>query len=168
MPRDLVYTVMYEHDPVALERRISGFKTKKHKGNLTRHGPNWVHSLDCHDKLMGFQNNTFPIAVYGCLDTCSQKVLWINVWSSNSHPKLIGCFYFDYLYEHRTIASKLRLDKGTETDIMATMHAYIHQVHGDLQPEEPVIYGLQAVARTLIGGVYIHIFLFCPTDFFSN
>ena len=26
----------------------------------------------------------------------------------------------------------------------------------------------RAVARTLIGGVYIHIFMFCPTDFFSN
>ena len=26
----------------------------------------------------------------------------------------------------------------------------------------------RAVARTLIGGVYIHIFMFCPTSFFSN
>ena len=25
---------------------------------------------------------------------------------------------------------------------------------------------VRAVARTLIGGVYIHIFGFCPTDFF--
>ena len=27
---------------------------------------------------------------------------------------------------------------------------------------------LRAPARTLIGGVYIHIFMFCPADFFSN
>ena len=26
----------------------------------------------------------------------------------------------------------------------------------------------RAVARTLIGGVHIHIFMFCPTSFFSN
>ena len=26
----------------------------------------------------------------------------------------------------------------------------------------------RAVARTLIGGVFIHIFMFCPTSFFSN
>ena len=95
VPRDLVYAVMYEQDPIALERRAPGFKTKKEKGNFTTHGPNWVHSLDGHDKLMGFQNSTFPIAVYGCLDTCSRKVLWIKVWASNSHPKLIGRFYLD-------------------------------------------------------------------------
>ena len=28
------------------------------------------------------------------------------------------------------------------------------------------LYILRAVARTLIGWVYIHIFEFCPTDFF--
>ena len=27
---------------------------------------------------------------------------------------------------------------------------------------------VRTVARTLIGGVYIHIFMFCPTSFFSN
>ena len=27
---------------------------------------------------------------------------------------------------------------------------------------------VRAVARTLIGGVYIHIFMFCRTSFFSN
>ena len=32
-------------------------------------GPNWVHSLDGHDKLMGYQNSTFPLAIYGCLDS---------------------------------------------------------------------------------------------------
>ena len=74
-------------------------------------------------------------------DACSRKVLWIKVWASNSHPKLIGRFYLDYLYEHRTIASRLRLDKGTETGTMATMHTYIRQEHGDMQPEETVIYG---------------------------
>ena len=26
----------------------------------------------------------------------------------------------------------------------------------------------RAVAKTLIGGVHIHIFMFCPTSFFTN
>ena len=29
-------------------------------------------------------------------------------------------------------------------------------------------YVIRAVARALIGGVYIHIFVLCPTNFFSN
>ena len=34
----------------------------------------------------------------------------------------------------------------------------------------PLLCLIRAVARTLIGGggVHIHIFMFCPTDFFSN
>ena len=38
---------------------------KKKKGHVTTRGKNWVHSLDGHDQLIGYQNNTFPIAVYG-------------------------------------------------------------------------------------------------------
>ena len=141
VPRDLVHDVMFQLDPEGLECRAPGFKTKKKKGNFTSPGPNFVHSLDGHDKLMGFQNSTYPIAVYGCLDTCSRKVLWVKVWRSNSDPKLIGRFYLEYLYEQRTIASMLRVDKGTETGVMATMHAYLRQQHGDMDAGETVIFG---------------------------
>ena len=71
--------------------------------------------FDGHDKLMGYQNSTFPIAIYGCIDTCSRKILWEKVWSSNSDPNLVGQFYLEYLYKTRWIASRLRLDKGSET-----------------------------------------------------
>jgi hypothetical protein len=64
---------MFELDPEGLECRAPGFKTEKKKGKFTSLGPNFVHSLDGHDKLMGFENSTYPIAVYGCLDTCSRK-----------------------------------------------------------------------------------------------
>ena len=42
--------------------------------------------------------------------------------------------------------------------------------HTRLQNYKTYIVLNRAVARTLIGrrGVYIHIFMFCPTDFFSN
>ena len=141
VPRDLVYAVMYNVDPDALAERAPQFKKKKAKGNFTSRGPNWVHSLDGHDKLMGYQNSTFPVAVYGCMDTCSRKMLWAKVWVSNSNPDVIGRFYLEYLYKTRTIASKLRLDKGTETGVMATMHAFLRQHHGDMDPVETVMYG---------------------------
>ena len=75
---DLVYTVMYDVDPDALAENI--LRRRKAKGNFASRGPNWVHSLDGHDKLIGYQNSTLPIAVYGCIDTCSQKMLWVKVW----------------------------------------------------------------------------------------
>ena len=140
IPRDLVYDVMFQLDPHGLEGRTPGVKAKK-KGNFTSPGPNFLHSLDGHDKLMGFQNSTFPIAIYGCLDSCSRKVLWVKVWMSNSDPKLIGRFYLEYLYEHGSMASILRVDKGTETGVMATMHAYLRQQHGDMDAGETVLFG---------------------------
>ena len=52
VPRDLVYAVMTDIDP--------DIKQKKRKKNFISAGPNWVVSIDGHDKLMGYQNSTFP------------------------------------------------------------------------------------------------------------
>ena len=70
VPRDLVNAVMYDLDADALEeRQPCTSKGKRKRGQFVTHGVNWTWSLEGHDKLMGFQNYTFPIAVYGCYDT---------------------------------------------------------------------------------------------------
>jgi hypothetical protein len=35
----------------------------------------------------------------------------------------------------------LRLDKGTETVVITTMHAFLRQHHGDMDPNSTIIYG---------------------------
>ena len=100
------------------------------KGNFATRGTKWVHSLDGHAKLIGYQRDTFPIAIYGCIDTASQKLLWIKVWTSNSNPDLVGRWYFEHLYESRILARVLRIDKGTETGNLATIHAFLRQKYG--------------------------------------
>ena len=134
---------MAELDPEGLEQRggVGLKKNNRGKGNFTTKGPNWVYSLDGHDKLMGYQNSTFPLAVYGCIHSASRKLLWLRIWVSNSNPKIIGRWYFDYLYESRVMPSIMRLDKGTETGTMATMHAFLRRNHGDMDSSETVIYG---------------------------
>ncbi|KAJ7384822.1 hypothetical protein OS493_019499 [Desmophyllum pertusum] len=102
-------------------------KEKKRKGHFISKGTDLVHFLDGHDKLMSYQNSTFPLAVYGCIDTCSRKVLWPKVWTSNSDSNIIGRFYLVYLFKNRTIASMQRMDKGTETEVISTMHAFLRQ-----------------------------------------
>ena len=84
--RDQVYDVMTDLDAEGLEAR----------GGIGGKGSNWVHSLDGHDKLMGYQNSTFPLAIYGFLDTESRKRLWLRVWTSNCNPKVVGRWYLDY------------------------------------------------------------------------
>ena len=68
----------------------------------------------------------------------------MKVWISNRNPNLIWCFFLECLFKTRRVASKLRLDRGTETGGMATMHAYLPQQHSvmeDFHVMDMVIYG---------------------------
>ena len=58
-------------------------------------------SLDGHDKLCGFQNSMFPLCIYGGQDTFSGRINFLRIWTSNNDSKIIGKFYFDYLFESR-------------------------------------------------------------------
>jgi hypothetical protein len=69
-------------------------------------------------------------------------MLWLRAWTSNSDPQIIGLWYLEYLFESRVMASIIRLDKGTETGTMATIHAFLRNKHDDdMDPEDTVVYG---------------------------
>ena len=61
--------------------------------------------MPCKQGLSGYQNWTFPLGIYGCMDTFSRKVLFLYV-----------C-YLQFLYETETFPTHLRLDRGTEDDL---------------------------------------------------
>ena len=117
--RDQVYAAMTYVHPEGLENRKPMLKKKKTKITFSSVGSNWVLSMDGHDKLIGYQNSTFPLAVYGCMDTASRKLLFIWVWTSSNNSVYPARWYFQDLYE-----SKMRIDKGSETTIMVTMQAF--------------------------------------------
>ena len=146
-------------DPEGLESRAVGVKNKKKKQPFRTRGPNWVHSVYGHNKLMGFQNDTFPLAIYGSIDTARRKLLWLRVWTNNREPRLIGRWYLEYLYENKVIPSYLRMDRGTETGVMATMHAFLRQHHGDIDPTETVIYGPSTANQVSVCGGVLYNFL---------
>ena len=123
--RDQLYAAMTDVHPEELENRKPILKKKKTKSTFSSVGSNWVLLLmDGDDKLMGCQNSTFPLAVYGCMDTASRKLLFIRDWTSNNNPVYPACWYFEYLYESKTLPDHIRIDKGLETTIMATMQAF--------------------------------------------
>ena len=119
--RDQVYVVMTDEDPEGLEKRKPILKKKKMKSTSTSVVPNWVLFMDGHNKLMGYQNSTFSLAVYGCIDTASRKLLFIRAWTSNNNPVYPERWYLDYLYEAKTFPDHIRIHKGSETTIMATI-----------------------------------------------
>ena len=98
-------------------------QTRSETGSFPPRIVTWSHSFDEHETLMGYQNSTFPLAIYGCIDTTSRKILWLKIWASNSDPQLIGHWYLEYVFESKVIASFMRLVKGTETGTIVTMHA---------------------------------------------
>ena len=81
VPRDAVYAAMTEVDPMGLAGRTPAFKKKPKKGHYSSVGPCWLYSLDGHDKLMGYQNSTFPLAIYGCMcvSTCACGNIFVFV-----------------------------------------------------------------------------------------
>ena len=123
VPRNLVHAVMFDLDPEGLEARCPTVKKAKTKGHFSTKGTNWVHSMNGHDKLMGYQNSTFPLAIYGSIDTASRKILWLKIWTGNSDPKRIAHWYLEHWYEKRTITSHIGIDRESETGIMVTMHS---------------------------------------------
>ena len=145
VPRDLVYAAMTDLDSDGLKMRQPGNKKPKEKGTFVSAGPNWVMSLDGHDKLMGFQNNTFLIAIYGAIDTASRKLLWIKVWVTNRIPELVAQWHFEFLYETRVMPNYIRIDKGSETGTFATMYCFLRRQHSNVETDEEavktVIYG---------------------------
>ena len=136
---------MYDIDPDALAE--NNLRRRKTKGNFTSRGPNWVHSLDGHDKLIGYQNSTLPIAVYGCIDTCSQKMFWAK--------------FCVYLYKARTTASKLRLDKGSETVSFNVLLSRQHNGDMLMDAVKTVMYGPSSSNQVCV------LFL-CDAVFFSH
>ena len=47
------------------------------------------------------------------------------------------------------------MDRATETGVMATMHAFVRKLHGDMDPAETVIYGpstANQVSRNFVSG----------------
>lgn len=160
VPRDLVYNVMTLKTPALLEARLPPFKRAnkvKRAGHFTTRGVYWFHSLDGHDKLMGFRNSTFPLAIYGCIDTASRKLLWIRCWTSNSDPRLPARWYIEHLLEEKTIASNIRLDKGTETGKLATIHAYLRGLNENSlnDPTSTVYYGPSTSNQVLLFQVFL-------------
>lgn len=142
IPRALVHDLMFDLDPAGLAARAPGAKKKKPKGHFVTLGPNWTYSLDGHDKMMGYQSSTFPLAIYGCIDTASRKLIWLKIWNTNSNPILVGKWYLEALLENGILPNYIRLDKGTETTTMSTIHAYLRSLQGDLNdPTESILFG---------------------------
>ena len=65
----------------------------------------------------------------------------------------------EYLYGSKCLPSFVRMDRGTETGKLATMHAYLRRKNSDIQNDE------EACGTVLL---YIHVFFFYKNKVYKN
>ncbi|KAI7789248.1 hypothetical protein IRJ41_004186 [Triplophysa rosa] len=88
-------------------------------------GPNQVWHVDGYDKL-----KPFGIAISGCIDGFSRKVMWLCSGSSNNDPGIIAQYYVKCVSDFG-LPARLRTDCGTENGTMAAIHCALRAEHTD-------------------------------------
>lgn len=84
-------------------------------------GPKYVWHIDGYDKL-----KPFGVAISGCIDGFSIKMLWLEAYKTNNDPKIIAGYFMDAVISAGGCPTKLRLDLGTENGHLAEMQHFLH------------------------------------------
>ncbi|KAF6732307.1 hypothetical protein FQA47_005362 [Oryzias melastigma] len=108
--RDDVMRLMAEMDPIRVENRS---KRRFFRRVYRSMGPNEVWHVDGYDKL-----KPFGIAISGCIDGYSRRIMWLKCGKSNNDPTIIAQMYMQCAAELGVIPMRLRTDCGTENGLI--------------------------------------------------
>lgn len=112
------------------ELNASGVQSRSRRRFVRRayhsRGPNEVWHVDGYDKL-----KPFGIAIRGCIDGFSRKIMWLRCGKSNNDPEIIAQNYIQCVSEFGVVPMHLRTDCGTENGLMAALHCSLRSVHSD-------------------------------------
>ena len=85
-------------------------------------GPNYSWHVDGYDKL-----KPYGLAIHGCVDGYSRRVMWLRVGYTNNDPAVIGYYYTQCLSAMGKCLQVLRTDCGTENGAMAAIQVLLHR-----------------------------------------
>ena len=91
-----------------------------HRRNYHVEGPNYVLHLDGYDKL-----KPFGLCVSGCIDGFSRKMIWLNCYTTNKDPKVIGGYYIEAVERLNGFPTKVRGDCETENVYVKKMQTFL-------------------------------------------
>lgn len=121
--RQDVMLMMADLDPLGIEQRTRRRFVRRVYHSL---GPNHVWHIDGYDKL-----KPYGLAISGCIDGYSRKVMWLVCGASNNNPDIIAHHYLQCATEFGVIPKLLRTDCGTENGTMAAIQCSLRSVHTD-------------------------------------
>lgn len=101
-----VRVTLQELDPEGVEYRK---RKRLHRRKYFSKGPNYVWHIDAYDKL-----KPYGIAISGCIDGFSRRIIWLIAGRTASNPKVIGGYYINAVKEIGGCPRRVRFDCGTE------------------------------------------------------
>lgn len=104
--KEHVRLILKELDPRGVALRAS---RRLYRRSYFAKGPNYIWHLDGYDKL-----KPFGICIHGCIDGFSRKIVWLNAFTTNSDPKVIGGYFMEAVERAGGCPRVVRGDKGTE------------------------------------------------------
>ncbi|KAJ8314675.1 hypothetical protein KUTeg_006825 [Tegillarca granosa] len=120
--KEKVRLLMRVLDPESVElRKAHRLRRRKYMSK----GPNYIWHLDSYDKL-----RPFGICINGCVDGFSRKIMWLNAYYTNSHPKVKGGYFLETIQSLGGCPIIVRGDKGTENPHVCTFQRFFRR-NGD-------------------------------------
>ena len=89
-------------------------------------GPNYVWHVDGYDKL-----KPFGLAVSGCIDGFSRRIMWLLCGPTNNNPSIIAHNFLNCVKGLGVVPMRLRTDCGTENGTMAAIQCTLRHHHTD-------------------------------------
>nr|XP_023656881.1 uncharacterized protein LOC111838278 [Paramormyrops kingsleyae] len=99
-------------------------------------GPNFVWHIDGYDKL-----KPYGIAISGCIDGYSRKMIWLEAFRTNNDPKVIAGYYMDAVIQSGGCPERVRLDRGTENVCVGDLQKFLRLPDGERAAQDSAIFG---------------------------
>lgn len=114
-----VRLILNELDPRGVELRKA---RRLHRRNYFSKGPNYIWHFDGYDKL-----KPFGICINGAIDGFSRKIIWLNAYTTNSDPKIVGGYYVEAVESLGGCPRVVRGDLGTENGHVRDFQRFLHR-----------------------------------------
>ena len=118
-----VRLILKELDPEGVKLRASRRLTRR---SYFAKGPNFIWHFDGYDKL-----KHYGICISGCIDGYSRKIMWLNAYSTNNDPKVIGGYFVECVKECGGCPRIVRGDCGTENGHVKAFQQLLRSSHTD-------------------------------------
>jgi hypothetical protein len=111
--RETVRLYLRFRDPISVENRRA---RRLYRRTYHSRGPNHQWHVDGYDKL-----KKYGLAVSGCIDGFSRRIVWLQVSCTNNDPRVIGWYYLNAVNSMYVCPTQLRSDRGSENSTAAAI-----------------------------------------------